>query len=79
METVDCLRGLAAFAVMCYHFTNGEPTILPPSLIRSTGAFGHLGVEVFFVVSGFVLPYALWRALPAGKLCAVHLETRASD
>ena len=47
MPAVDVFRGLAILTVVLYH---GE--ILP---------YGYLGVDVFFVISGFVLPYALDR------------------
>ncbi len=60
---IDALRGLAAVAVMLYHFCSGRalPTLtdaLPDVLV---GAIGHgwLGVQVFFVLSGFVIAYAV--------------------
>ena len=62
IETLDCLRGIAAFAVLWFHLTNGNLGFLPPGVLKSSGAFGWLGVEVFFVISGFILPYALQRA-----------------
>jgi peptidoglycan/LPS O-acetylase OafA/YrhL len=59
---LDPLRGIAAFAVTWFHFTLGRENYLPPGLFRSSGAHGWLGVEIFFVISGFVIPYALWGA-----------------
>lgn len=56
---VDALRGVAACAVMVYHFTHSD---LRPGLTRAFGAtivegmvHGWLGVQVFFVLSGFVI------------------------
>jgi peptidoglycan/LPS O-acetylase OafA/YrhL len=56
---IDALRGVAACAVMLYHFTGGD---LRPGLTRAFGALaldlchhGWLGVQVFFVLSGFVI------------------------
>lgn len=60
--TLDCLRGLAAFAVLWFHLTNGNTGFLPQGVLKSSGSYGWLGVEVFFVISGFILPYALQRA-----------------
>ncbi|MBM3798223.1 MAG: acyltransferase [Acidobacteria bacterium] len=60
--TLDCLRGIAAFAVLWFHFTNGNAEFLPQGVLKSSGRYGWLGVEVFFVISGFILPYALQRA-----------------
>lgn len=59
-ESVEVLRGIAAFLVMWFHLTNGNPSFLPPdSLLKASGAFGYLGVQLFFVISGFIIPYAL--------------------
>src|SRR3954470_23823868 len=62
IPVLDPLRGIAALAVTWFHFTNGRPGYLPSGLLKSSGSFGWLGVEVFFVISGFVIPYALWGA-----------------
>ena len=57
---VDALRGTAAFAVMWHHFTCGSGFV-QTSLLRWSGAYGWLGVHLFFVISGFVLPVSLDR------------------
>ena len=57
----DTLRGLAALAVCWFHFTHGNPNFLPDGALKSSGAFGWLGVEMFFVISGFIIPYSLSR------------------
>lgn len=62
VDTVHSLRGLAAMAVAFFHFSNGNPSFYVPALLRDIGSFGWLGVEIFFVISGFILPYSLWRA-----------------
>jgi peptidoglycan/LPS O-acetylase OafA/YrhL len=35
---------------------------MPTSAVRLSGSYGWLGVEAFFVISGFVIPLSLWRA-----------------
>lgn len=60
IETLDALRGIAALAVAWFHFSGSQG--LNDSLIAATGAYGWLGVHVFFVISGFVIPYSLHRA-----------------
>ena len=61
-SVLDALRGVAALAVCWYHFTNGNTTFLPEGVLKSSGSFGWLGVEMFFVISGFIIPYALHRS-----------------
>ncbi len=57
MSSVDVLRGLASAAVVWFHFTG----LLPPGWLQRSGSYGWLGVDVFFVISGFIIPYALYR------------------
>jgi peptidoglycan/LPS O-acetylase OafA/YrhL len=61
LATLDALRGIAALAVCWFHFTNAQFTERFPTY-RSTGHYGYLGVQVFFVISGFVIPWSLLRA-----------------
>jgi peptidoglycan/LPS O-acetylase OafA/YrhL len=61
-KTVDSLRGLAAFAVVWFHFTNGDKDFLPAGWLKASGHYGWLGVEIFFVISGFIVPWSLWRS-----------------
>lgn len=58
LTNIDALRGIASLAVCWFHLTN---TYAPNSLARFTGQYGWLGVEVFFVLSGFIIPYAMFR------------------
>jgi peptidoglycan/LPS O-acetylase OafA/YrhL len=63
VQIVDCLRGIAALSVCCGHLASGNTGFPPDSILRITiGTYGWLGVEVFFVISGFVIPFALHRA-----------------
>ena len=64
LQTVDALRGLAAaLAVVWYHLTFGDPKFLAPGVFQSTGRYGGVGgVYAFFVISGFIIPWALNRA-----------------
>jgi peptidoglycan/LPS O-acetylase OafA/YrhL len=61
IATVEVLRGVAAFAVAWYHFTNANPQFPGTGWLRQSGAWGWLGVDCFFVISGFVLPLAMFR------------------
>jgi hypothetical protein len=61
-DTVDALRGFAAVAVCFFHFTLGTSHFVDVSILRGVGSYGWLGVEVFFVISGFIVPYAMTNA-----------------
>ena len=71
VEILDPLRALAALAVAWFHFTLGGP-LLDDGWLKSSGTYGWLGVEVFFVISGFVLPLSLHRG---GYRLRPHLLT----
>jgi peptidoglycan/LPS O-acetylase OafA/YrhL len=61
LYTIDALRGIAALSVCWLHFTYDNDFFLPDGFLRSSGAWGWLGVQIFFVISGFVIPYSLHR------------------
>jgi len=61
LGTIDAVRGVAAFSVAWYHFTQGS-RILNDGWLKASGRYGWLGVEMFFVISGFIIPYSLYRA-----------------
>lgn len=39
-----------------------NPAILPAGLLKSSGEYGWLGVQMFFVILGFVISCALCKA-----------------
>lgn len=59
IEILDPLRGLAALAVAWFHFTTCN-AFLKTTWLQASGAYGWLGVDVFFVISGFVIPYSMY-------------------
>lgn len=54
---IDLLRGLAALSVTYFHLARSSG--LTDEGIIWSGRYGQLGVMIFFVVSGFVIPYSL--------------------
>jgi peptidoglycan/LPS O-acetylase OafA/YrhL len=56
ISIIEALRGLAAVSVALFHFS-GELTSPIPIFLHS---IGWLGVDVFFVISGFVIPLSLY-------------------
>jgi peptidoglycan/LPS O-acetylase OafA/YrhL len=64
---IDAMRGVAALAVAAYHIERYGPLAKPASRIiagpiENTIRYGWMGVEVFFVISGFVIAYSLRNA-----------------
>ncbi|MGC1631116.1 MAG: acyltransferase [Gelidibacter sp.] len=57
LPVIVALRGLAALAVCMFHFTKGF--VNEDGWIREIFRSGWMGVEVFFVISGFVIPFSL--------------------
>lgn len=53
-EILDGLRGIAAVAVVIFHFME----IAVPDYTKNFIAHGHLAVDFFFCLSGFVIAYA---------------------
>ena len=51
-EVVDAFRGLAAVWVAVYHFSGGA----------GVGTFGYLSVTIFFVISGYIVPYSMMQS-----------------
>jgi peptidoglycan/LPS O-acetylase OafA/YrhL len=62
IDIIEYLRVFASLAVMWFHFTNGNAAFLLPGALEQSGAYGWLGVEIFFVISGFIIPYSMWRS-----------------
>jgi peptidoglycan/LPS O-acetylase OafA/YrhL len=56
LDALTGLRGMAAWAVVLYHIRTSLTAILPGSAIDVL-ARGYLAVDLFFILSGFVLWY----------------------
>ncbi len=52
---LDCLRGVAALMVVAFHFTMAQPQL------TSIFKYGCTGVELFFLISGFVIFMSIER------------------
>ncbi len=56
IDVINALRAFAAIFVAWGHFAGGQGKYLGWS-----GRYGYLGVDIFFVISGFVIPWSLYR------------------
>ena len=61
LPTLDGIRGIAIMMVMLCHFTNhGLPTTVVGKIVRRTFEAGWSGVDLFFVLSGFLITGILY-------------------
>lgn len=62
---IDALRGLAALAVVLFHARAGrhidELVAAMPRFLQAIIGHGDMGVQVFFVLSGFVIAHSMSR------------------
>lgn len=59
LVSIDMLRGVVTLMVCLYHFTEGF--FLETEFLRQCFSRAYLGVEIFFVISGFVIPYTMFK------------------
>jgi len=69
LHSLDLLRFVAALAVVLYHYTYaghrfGSQAIDYPGWWNSVSRYGYLGVELFFLISGFVVFMSAWGRRP---------------
>lgn len=60
LNNVHFIRAIASLAVCMFHLFAGNRNLFPqPSLLKQTFSFGYLGVEIFFMLSGFIICFAI--------------------
>ena len=62
VEIIEFLRGVAAIGVVSYHFANSTLPTIKPNPMGDFFEWAKLGIPVFFIISGFVIPYAMYTA-----------------
>ncbi len=62
IKNLDIFRGIAAILVLLFHFyTFYSSDLLNISDYFKIFSIGHIGVDLFFVLSGFLITLSLWR------------------
>ncbi len=59
LYSLDYLRGFAAISVCLFHFTDKLDYLPDTDILKNIFSWGHYGVEVFFIISGLVIPYSM--------------------
>lgn len=76
LRSVQALRALAAFLVIFDHFPRLENKLFPNGLMHGFGAAGAIGVDLFFVISGFIMVSTSWKAFGAAGASSRFLTRR---
>lgn len=73
LHVLDSFRAVAALMVVCFHYFyrwSVEDTLLPAAPFAHMTKFGWLGVEFFFIISGFVITMTLSKTRTILEFCA---------
>lgn len=65
LNHIESIRAFAALSVGIFHFTNASyygAFLVPSEAQRHFFTFGAQGVEIFYVISGFIIPYSLYHS-----------------
>src|SRR2546423_3808210 len=62
LAELDALRGVPVLMVLAYHYTTRFGELFPLAAAPASFPFGAYGVELFFVISGFVIFMTLDRS-----------------
>ena len=65
LHSIQALRILSAIWVVLYHARDNAALAPASGLWHTFSSFGYLGVDVFFVISGFIMAMST-AELPAG-------------
>ncbi|MDX2171823.1 MAG: acyltransferase [Bacteroidota bacterium] len=59
---INNLRGIAALTVCLYHFVYTTKNYITHDTILNVFSYGQYGVQIFFVISGIVIPFSLLKS-----------------
>ncbi len=61
LKSIQCLRAVAALVVVFDHVPRLEVRFFPHGFLHGFGAAGAIGVDLFFVISGFIMITTTWK------------------
>ncbi|CAI1179288.1 Acyltransferase family [Serratia entomophila] len=76
LDSVQILRGFAALSVMLFHF-RWNINLSYPNLGDKLFGWGAIGVDVFFIISGFVITLSAKKLTPGLSAVGFFLKHRA--
>lgn len=78
LDGIQVLRGLAALVVALFHFHLAEPNFGPDQVTPSILGYGRIGVDLFFVISGFIMVHVTRNVAPSWGSSGNFLYKRAA-
>ncbi len=82
LEHIQALRGIAAVMVVLSHLLIVERKYSPDNIsgqvLGDWALFGMVGVDLFFVISGFIMVWVMWERPRGIKAAAQFLWARAA-
>lgn len=60
VKNIQALRAIAAVLVVIDHIPRDEAKLFPSGYLRGLGVSGAIGVDLFFVISGFIMLVTTW-------------------
>ncbi len=59
--SIQLLRGIAALMVVLSHSVANTQYLPEENIVRKLCVWGWSGVEIFFIISGFIIPYSMYK------------------
>lgn len=76
IDAIQYLRGIAALAVVFAHIASMQHSVAPESPALLPEFNGFWGVDLFFVISGFIIVYITHNVMAGGKEAALFMLKR---
>ena len=77
LEWLEVMRGLAACWVLLHHANQSVAVFIGPvRTVDLIGRNGYLGVDFFFLLSGFIIAYSSNRLIATGRGLAKYAQAR---
>ncbi len=62
IPVLNSLRAMAALSVCLFHYVCTVTGFVSSTAVTSIFSFGHYGVQMFFVISGFIIPWSMYHS-----------------
>lgn len=78
LHSIQWLRAIAALGVALFHLSVAEQAYSPYRTLSFMNPSGQYGVDLFFVISGFVITYTSWHKIGQRRALKSYLWQRFS-